>query len=221
MLRRDTIKFQGARKLLVDKLIVELENRGLKDQRVIDALLKVPRHVFFDSVFDERFAYENTAFSIGAGQTISQPLTVAVQSSLLEIKKRDKVLEIGTGSGYQTAILLELGARVFSIERQKLLYDKAVKVLPEMGYNPRLFYGDGFAGKPAYAPFDKMIITCGAPNIPPKLVDQLKVGGIMIIPVGEGDVQKMYRMVKQEDGSLSQEYHGEFSFVPMLQNVAR
>jgi protein-L-isoaspartate(D-aspartate) O-methyltransferase len=163
-----------------------------------------------------KFAYADQAFQIGAGQTISQPYTVAFQTEHLQIKKGDKVLEIGTGSGYQTAVLLECGAKVFTIERQKLLSDKVKKFLPELGYSPNFFYGDGFKGLPAYAPFDKILVTCGAPFIPEMLLDQLKPGGIMMIPVGEGDVQEMTKISKSIDGQLDTKKLGQFRFVPML-----
>lgn len=220
-LREDSLKYQGARRKLLDKVAKNLASIGLNDPKVLEAMMKIPRHVFFDSTFDFKFAYNDTAFNIGAGQTISQPTTVAVQSTLLEIKKRDKVLEIGTGSGYQAAVLMELGAKVFSIERQKLLYDKAVKSLPALGYRPRLFYGDGFKGLPAFAPFDKIIVTCGAPFIPEALIEQLKPGGIAVIPVGEGSTQVMHRIIKQSNGDLKKEEYGVFSFVPMLKNRAK
>lgn len=220
-LREDSLKYQGARRKLLDKVAKNLASIGLNDPKVLEAMMKIPRHVFFDSTFDFKFAYNDTAFNIGAGQTISQPTTVAVQSTLLEIKKRDKVLEIGTGSGYQAAVLMELGAKVFSIERQKLLYDKAVKSLPALGYRPRLFYGDGFKGLPAFAPFDKIIVTCGAPFIPEALIEQLKPGGIAVIPVGEGSTQVMHRIIKQSNGDLEKEEYGDFSFVPMLKNRAK
>jgi protein-L-isoaspartate(D-aspartate) O-methyltransferase len=163
-----------------------------------------------------RFAYEDKAFPIGAGQTISQPYTVAIQTQLLELKKGDKVLEIGTGSGYQTAVLVECGARVYSIERQKSLYDKVKVMLPQMGYQPNLYYGDGYKGLPAFAPFDKIIVTCGATSLPEKLMDQLKPGGIMVIPIGEGEVQEMFTIIKTTDSQHIKRSHGKFRFVPML-----
>lgn len=208
----DTYKHQGMRR----KLVADLREMGIENEQVLNAVEAIPRHFFLDPVFEKQ-AYENVAFQIGAGQTISQPFTVAFQSMLLELKKGDKVLEIGTGSGYQTAVLVELGVKVFSIERQRELFDKTKPLLTKLGYAPKLFYGDGYKGKPAFAPFDKVIITCGAPFIPQDLVDQLKVGGLMVIPVGEGRRQEMKRGVKQADGSMVFEDYGAFSFVPMLE----
>lgn len=220
-LRTDGLKFQGMRRQLVKKVAALLEEADLYDQRVLDAMLEVPRHYFFDSTFDMKYAYDNAAFPIGAGQTISQPYTVAFQSALLNVQKRDKILEIGTGSGYQCAILCEMGAKVFSIERQKLLFDSAQKILDHMGYRPRLFYGDGYKGKPAFAPFDKMIVTCGAPYIPDALKEQLKIGGIMIIPVGSGNEQRMLKITRIAENDYREEDYGLFSFVPMLENTNR
>ncbi len=221
VIREDNLKFQGARRRMVEKLRVRLTEEGLIDEKVMEAMMKVPRHVFFESAFDTGFAYENTAFKIGAGQTISHPHTVAVQSALLEVKKRQKVLEIGTGSGYQAAILMELGVKLFSIERQKELYDKVVRFLPAMGYRPKLFYGDGYIGMPSYAPYDRCVVTAAAPYIPDPLVDQLAPGGILVIPVGDGEVQDMIRIIKNQDGSTKTEQYGQFSFVPMLKKTAR
>lgn len=209
----DTYKHQGLRRKLVDLL----KEKGIRDERILAAIGKVPRHYFLDSQFDI-YAYQDMAFKIGAGQTISQPYTVAFQTELLQVTRGMKVLEIGTGSGYQTVILLELGAKVFTIERQKLLYDKARILLPQMGYAPKFYYGDGYAGIPAFAPYDRILVTCGAPNIPEKLVEQLKPGGRMVIPVGEGEDQIMKLVVKKEDGSLQVEDHGLFRFVPMLKD---
>lgn len=206
---------------MVDELRGLMQPTGLTNEEVLEAMNKIPRHFFFESVFDIQFAYENKAFQIGAGQTISQPFTVCMQTTLLNIKKRDKILEIGTGSGYQTAVLLEMGAKVFSIERQKLLHDNASKLLDKMGYRARLFYGDGFKGQPSYGPFDGIIITCGAPFIPPALVKQLKTGGVMIIPVGEGKTQVMYRITRTAENEIQKEEYGNFSFVPMLENTEK
>ena len=192
-----------------------IKSKGIKDPDVLHAIDTVPRHFFFDSSF-LAFAYEDKAFPISAGQTISQPYTVAFQTELLEIKKGERVLEVGTGSGYQACILAEMGVKVFSIERQKSLYDKAVIFIPSMGYMVKLFYGDGYLGLPPFAPFDKIIITAAAPFIPPKLVQQLKVGGMMVIPVDEGEVQRMLRLTKLADGSIQEEAFQAFSFVPML-----
>lgn len=221
MLRQDTMKLKGARRRMVMEVEEMLAQRGIADSSVMDALMAVPRHVFFDSAFDINFTYQNNAFAIGAGQTISQPYIVALQTILLDIKKRDKILEIGTGSGYQAAVLLEKGARVFTIERQKLLYDKTKKFLPEMGYLAKHFYGDGYKGLPEFAPFDKVIITAGAPFVPPELIKQLKVGGVMVIPVGETEDQTMYRITKISDTETKTENFGPCSFVPMLPKVSR
>jgi len=209
----DTFKHQGLRK----KLVELLKEKGIRDSRVLEAIGKIPRHFFLDSQFDS-FAYQDMAFKIGAGQTISQPYTVAFQSELLQVEKGMKVLEIGTGSGYQSAVLLELGAKVFTIERQKSLYDRVKVLLPGMGYHPKFYYGDGYAGVPAFAPYDRIIVTCGASDIPEKLVEQLKPGGRMVIPVGEGDIQIMLLVVKNADGTIRREEHGTFRFVPMLKD---
>jgi len=212
----DSFRHQGLRK----RLLMILESKGINDKRVLAAMQNVPRHVYMDNAFLEH-AYEDKAFPIGSGQTISQPLTVAVQSSLLNIKKGDKVLEIGTGSGYQTAVLLELGAKVYSIERQKELYLKTKGILQTMGYRADLKYGDGFKGWPSFGPFDKIIVTCGAPYTPDKLLDQLKVGGIMVIPVTqENGIESMTLITKNEDSTISSNTHGNFRFVPMLSKRA-
>lgn len=221
MLREDTMKMKGARRKMVLEVKELLANVGVEDQSVMDALMAVPRHQFFESAFDINFTYQNNAFSIGAGQTISQPYIVALQTHLLDLKKRDKVLEIGTGSGYQAAVLLEKGARLYTIERQKQLYDKTSKLLPKMGYNPNFFYGDGYKGKPEFAPFDKIIITAGAPFVPPLLIEQLKVGGVLVIPIGETEDQTMYRITKISETETRTENCGPCSFVPMLPNVER
>lgn len=209
----DTLRHQGLRR----KLIEIVRNKGVSDQKVLDALMKVPRHLFMDNAFLQ-FAYDDTAFPIGAGQTISQPYTVAFQTQLLQINPRDKVLEIGTGSGYQCAVLCAMGARVFSIERQRELYEKSTTLLKKLGFKARIFYGDGYKGLPAFEPFDKILVTCGAPFIPKDLIAQLKSGGVIVIPVGEGDAQTMWRITKQPDGGLKKEKYGDFKFVPMLKN---
>ena len=212
----DTYRHKGLRKTLISTL----KGKGITDSAVLEAMLKIPRHLFFDNAFVE-FAYQDKAFPIGSGQTISQPYTVAFQSQLLEVKRGDKILEIGTGSGYQTAVLLELGAKVFSIERQKKLYQKSQKMLAALNFRPKLFYGDGFAGLPTFAPFDKIIVTAGAPNIPQDLIGQLKVGGYMVIPVDRNDHQVMYRLIKGGEGQENViEEHGAFQFVPMLKDRA-
>jgi len=209
----DTYRHKGLRKKLVDTV----KAKGITDERVLNAIGNVPRHYFLDSAFDE-LAYEDRAFPIGEGQTISQPYTVAYQSQLLEIKPFTKVLEIGTGSAYQAVILAEMGAQVYTIERQKKLFDenKAFAFLKKY-LSIKLFYGDGYEGLPTYAPFDRVIITAAAPGIPPKLIDQLKPGGMMVIPVGMGDVQRMMRITKLDNGALKEEVFDSFSFVPMLE----
>ncbi len=211
----DSYKHKGLRKQLVETV----RAKGISEERILDAIEKIPRHFFLDSTF-QNLAYEDKPFPIGAGQTISQPFTVAFQTQLLQVKKRDKVLEIGTGSGYQACVLLEMGATVFTIERQKSLYQKTKLFLPSIGYNPKFFYGDGYKGLPAYAPFDKIIVTAGAPYIPEMLLSQLKNGGIMVIPVGEGDVQKMITVEKSATGEASIHEHGAFRFVPLLGDKA-
>lgn len=222
MIRPDSMKFKGARRRMVQEVEQMLAQVGQADASVMEALMAVPRHQFFDSAFDTKFSYQNNAFHIGAGQTISQPYIVALQTILLNIKKRDKVLEIGTGSGYQAAVLLEKGARLYSIERQKLLYDKTSKLLPMMGYQAKSFiYGDGFKGLPEFAPFDKCIVTCGAPFVPQALIDQLKVGGVLVIPIGETSEQTMYRITKISESETQTENFGSCSFVPMLPKVER
>jgi protein-L-isoaspartate(D-aspartate) O-methyltransferase len=183
---------------------------------VLEAIGKIPRHWFMDDAF-LKFAYDDKAFPIAAGQTISQPYTVAFQTELLQIKKGDKILEIGTGSGYQTCVLLELGAKVYTIERQKELFDKTKTFLPKIGYNPRFFYGDGYKGLPAFAPFDKIIVTAGAPYLPDELISQLKSGGIIVIPLGENG-QIMTTFTKQADGTLVKKEYGMFRFVPLLKD---
>jgi protein-L-isoaspartate(D-aspartate) O-methyltransferase len=208
----DTFRHKGMRK----ELVAYLRTKGITDEAVLTAIDNIPRHLFMDGAFLE-FAYQDKAFPIAAGQTISQPFTVAFQTQLLHIKKGDKVLEIGTGSGYQTAVLCELGAKVFTIERQRPLFLKSQQILKELGYMPKQFYGDGYIGQPNFAPFDKIIVTAGAPFIPPKLVEQLKPGGILIIPVGE-NVQTMIEIRKNTDGTTTQTEYGEFRFVPLLED---
>ncbi len=209
----DTYRHKGLRR----KLANEVRQKGIKDELVIGAIERIPRHFFLDSSFVE-FAYQDKPFPIGSGQTISQPYTVAFQTELLEVKKGDKVLEIGTGSGYQACVLLELGAKVFSIERHHSLYVKAKALLQKMGYNARLFYGDGYKGLPAFAPFDKILITAGAPEAPPELLKQLKIGGMMVVPVGPGETQVMMRIIKVDEDQYELSDFGQFRFVPMLGN---
>ena len=210
----DSLRHQGLRKRLVEGLKV----KGIDDQLVLDAIGKVPRHLFMESSFIN-FAYKDQAFPIGAGQTISQPYTVAFQTQLLEIKKFDKVLEIGTGSGYQAAVLLEMGANVYTIERQKELYLKAVNFLPGIGYNPKIFYGDGYKGLPTYGPFDKILVTAAAPFIPGELKLQLKIGGKLVIPVGKADRQVMQLVNRLSEDEFETEKHGSFVFVPLLKGT--
>ncbi|MBU1011953.1 MAG: protein-L-isoaspartate(D-aspartate) O-methyltransferase [Bacteroidetes bacterium] len=211
----DTYKHRGLRKQLVD----EIRQKGIKDEAVLAAIDKIPRHLFMDSSFLE-FAYEDKPFPIGSGQTISQPYTVAFQTELLEVNEGDKILEIGTGSGYQACVLIELGAKVYSVERQKKLYSRTKELLPNLGYNPKLFYGDGNLGLPTFAPFDKIIITAGAPIVPDRLLEQLKIGGIMIIPLGKGSSQVMKRILKVGENKFNETEHGLFRFVPLLNNKA-
>lgn len=208
----DSYQHKGLRKRLVDLL----RTKGITDEQVLDAINAIPRHFFLESAFDIR-AYEDKAFPISANQTISQPYTVAYQTQLLQIKKSEKVLEIGTGSVYQSTVLAELGARVYTIERQKKLFDEQKNYAFKNKYpNIKFFYGDGFEGLPSFMPFDKIIITAAAPYIPPKLIEQLKPGGMMVIPLDEGEVQRMLRITKNADGTLKEESFEEFSFVPML-----
>ncbi|MFO0506831.1 MAG: protein-L-isoaspartate(D-aspartate) O-methyltransferase [Chryseotalea sp.] len=206
----DTYKTRGLR----NKLVKLLENKGVTDLSVLQAIGKVPRHIFFETALLEH-AYQDKAFPIGEGQTISQPYTVAFQTEKLEIKPKDKVLEVGTGSGYQAAVLLEMGATVYTIEYNQVLYEKTRKFRPEMGYKPFFFYGDGSKGLPNKAPFDKIIVTAGAPVVPEALTQQLAEGGILIIPVGNQEKQKMLRIRKQK-GKLIQEEFDYFAFVPLL-----
>lgn len=209
----DTYMHKGLRMQLVDSI----KKKGITDQRVLDAILYLPRHYFMDSAFD-KLAYEDRAFPIAEGQTISQPYTVAYQSQLLEVKPFEKILEIGTGSAYQSCILAEMGAQVYTIERQKKLFDLNKEFTFLKKYpNIKFFYGDGYEGLPTYAPFDKILITAAAPHIPPKLIEQLKVGGKMVIPIGEGNVQRMVRITKTESGIINEETFDSFSFVPMLE----
>ena len=206
----DNYKQRGLR----NKLIKKLRLKGIADEAVLAAIGKVPRHVFFDDALLVH-AYEDKAFPIGEGQTISQPYTVAFQTEKLEVKPGQKVLEIGTGSGYQAAILLELGAKVYTIEFNQKLYEKTKSFLPLLGYNPYFFYGDGSKGIPAKAPFDKIIVTAGAPVIPSALTDQLNENGILIIPVGDRETQKMIKITKK-NGKLLKEEFNQFAFVPLL-----
>ncbi len=193
-----------------------LKAKGLAGDAVLNAMNRIPRHLFLESSFHQH-AYQDKAFPIAADQTISHPSTVAWQSELLELRPGMKVLEIGTGSGYQAAVLCELGMKLFSIERQKALFDFSKKMLSSLGYRAELKFGDGFKGMPVFAPFDRVIVTCGAPFVPKALLAQLIEGGIMIIPVGEG-TQKMVKITKQSDGSFVQKVLGDAAFVPMLKD---
>jgi protein-L-isoaspartate(D-aspartate) O-methyltransferase len=214
MSRNDDLRHQGLRKRLVDALKI----KGIKDESVLDAIGKVPRHAFLESSF-LNFAYRDQAFPIGAGQTISQPFTVAFQTQLLQVKPGYKILEIGTGSGYQTAVLCEMGARVYSLERQRELYLKAGILLRELGYDPVLFFGDGFKGLPTYGPFDRILVTAGAADIPNELKVQLVTGGRMVVPVGHEDHQEMTVVIRNNDATFMTEKHGDFVFVPMLKGT--
>lgn len=210
----DAYLHKGLRK----QLVAQLREKGITDEKVLNAILSIPRHFFLDSAFD-KIAYEDRAFPIAANQTISQPYTVAYQTQLLQIKPAEKVLEIGTGSMYQTAVLAAMGAQVFTIERQKQLFDQTKNYLFHDLYGSiNFFFGDGFEGQPDFAPFDKILITAAAPKIPEKLWDQLKVNGMMVIPLAESEaVQRMLRLTKKKDGKMKEERFDAFSFVPMLQ----
>jgi protein-L-isoaspartate(D-aspartate) O-methyltransferase len=207
----DSYRHKGLRK----KLIEEVRGKGIHNEEVLEAMDKVPRHLFMDSGFINH-SYTDKAFPIAAGQTISQPYTVAFQTQLLEVTKHNKILEVGTGSGYQTAVLLELGARVYTIERQRQLFLDAQKTLSPLNYKPIYFYGDGYEGLPSYAPFDRILVTAAAPEIPQTLLDQLSIGGILVVPEGGHGGQKMIRVVRESEESYKRSEHGFFSFVPLL-----
>ncbi|MBL7473419.1 protein-L-isoaspartate(D-aspartate) O-methyltransferase [Robertkochia sediminum] len=210
---KDSLKHQGMR----NKLALTVEAKGIKDKKVLKAIKSIPRHLFMDSSFEDH-AYQDKAFPIAAEQTISQPYTVAFQSELLEIKTGDKILEIGTGSGYQTAVLLEMGAQVYSIERQHELFKKTSRFLPKLGYKPkRLIFGDGYKGLEEEAPFDGIIVTAGAPFVPTPLLAQLKIGGKLVIPVGD-ETQIMTRFVRKSATEFEKTEYGDFRFVPMLED---
>jgi protein-L-isoaspartate(D-aspartate) O-methyltransferase len=212
----DNYRHKGLRK----KLVKELRDLEICNEEILNAIENVPRHFFLNSSF-EQFAYTNKAFPIASGQTISQPQTVAQQTQLLNCKSRDKVLEIGTGSGYQCAVLCELGMKVYSIERQKELYDLAGPLLAKMGYAPTLYYGDGYKGKEVFAPYDGIIVTCGAPLVPKALLSQLAIGGRLVIPVETGDVQRMLTIDRVGESEFNRKDHGLAAFVPMLEAKAR
>jgi protein-L-isoaspartate(D-aspartate) O-methyltransferase len=210
---KDTAKHQGLR----NQLVSVLQEKGITDKNVLDAIKKIPRHLFLNSSF-ENYAYQDKAFPIGAGQTISQPYTVAFQSQLLEIKKDHKVLEIGTGSGYQTAVLYLMGAKVYSVERQNELFKQTSSLLPKLGIRPKhLTFGDGYKGLPGFAPFDSIIVTAGAPFIPQPLMAQLKIGGRLVIPLGD-DVQIMTLLIRKNETQFEKHELGEFRFVPLLED---
>jgi protein-L-isoaspartate(D-aspartate) O-methyltransferase len=210
----DTFEAKGKRKKLVD----ELRIKGISDEEVLRAIGTVPRHLFMDPAFLNH-AYTDKAFPISSGQTISQPYTVAVQTSLLHVKKRDKVLEIGTGSGYQAAILVEMGIKVYTIERYRDLYIRAQKTLALIGYSADFFYGDGYEGKKQYGPFDGIIITAAAPEIPDALLQQLKTGGRLVVPLGNHNVQVMTVVTRTGPDSFDYSSHGHFVFVPLLKGT--
>jgi protein-L-isoaspartate(D-aspartate) O-methyltransferase len=210
---RDTFKHKGKRQ----QLAAIVAAKGVKDKKVLEAIKSIPRHLFMDSSFEDH-AYQDKAFPIAADQTISQPYTVAFQTELLEIKRGNTVLEIGTGSGYQTAVLCELGAKVYSIERQQELYKKTKLFLSKIGYRPKyLSFGDGYKGLPEYAPFDKIIVTAGAPYVPNALLSQLKVGGHLVIPIGE-NVQIMTLFIRKSNKEFDKKEYGDFRFVPLLED---
>ncbi len=211
LLMKDSFRHKGLR----NKLVEEIRLKGIDDERVLQAIMKVPRHLFMDTGF-VKFAYKDQAFPIGSGQTISQPYTVAYQTRLLDVHRHCKVLEIGTGSGYQTAVLLEMGAKVYTIERQRELYLKVQSFLPSIGYNANFFYGDGYEGLESYGPFDRILVTAGATEMPEKLLAQIKTGGIMVVPLGGSDSQVMTRIVRTGDDSFEKTEHGRFVFVPLL-----
>jgi protein-L-isoaspartate(D-aspartate) O-methyltransferase len=212
---KDTAKHQGLR----NQLVSVLEQKGITDKNVLEAIKKIPRHLFLNSSFED-YAYQDKAFPIGAGQTISQPYTVAYQSQLLQVEKDHKILEIGTGSGYQTAVLCTMGAKVYSIERQNELFKSTSLLLPKLGIRPKhLSFGDGYKGLPNYAPFDSIIVTAGAPMIPKPLMAQLKIGGRLVIPVGgDGAVQIMNLLIRKNETQFEKHELGEFRFVPLLEN---
>jgi protein-L-isoaspartate(D-aspartate) O-methyltransferase len=210
----DSFEAKGLRK----KLVEGLRQKGIADEEVLRAIGAVPRHVFMDPAFLSH-AYVDKAFPISSGQTISQPYTVAVQTSLLQVKKRDKVLEVGTGSGYQAAVLAEMGVKVYTIERYRELYLKSQRIISSIGYNIHFFYGDGYEGKPQYGPFDAILITAAAPLVPDSLLQQLKTGGRLVVPVGDSDVQVMTVIVRTAADTFERTTHGNFVFVPMLKGT--
>ena len=216
MMMTDTYRHKGLR----NKLVQSLRKKGIEDERILTVMNQIPRHYFLDRAFEEQ-AYKDKAFPIGCEQTISQPFTVAFQTQLLNIERRDKVLEIGTGSGYQAAVLASLGARVFTIERQETLYHKTRKLLNELGFRGiRMYFKDGYLGLPEFAPFDKILVTAGAPEVPQKLLKQLKIDGVLVIPVGT-EVQQMLRITRVSETEFEEENWGNFRFVPFLSGVEK
>ena len=212
---QDSFVHKGKRKILVEYL---REKIGISDENVLKAMNEVPRHLFLESVFED-FAYEDRAFPIAANQTISHPSTVAEQTELLEVQEKEKILEIGTGCGYQTAVLVTMNAFVYTVERQKDLHDFAQKKLRELHLRPKFqSFGDGFLGLPTFAPFDKILVTCGAEILPVELLKQLKIGGKMVIPMGKTDEQILYRFTKISEKEFEKEEFGAYKFVPMLQD---
>jgi len=211
----DSYQHKGLRK----KLVEQIRKKGIIDEKVLKAIDSVPRHLFMDSSF-VHFSYSDQAFPIGAGQTISQPYTVAFQTELLELKPLEKVLEVGTGSGYQAAVLVEIGVKVFTIERQRELFLKSQSILRSIGYFPEFFYGDGYKGVPGYAPYDKILVTAGAPEVPEGLLKQLRIGGILVLPLGSAGSQRMIKIVKEGEEKYTQTEHGSFIFVPLLKGKA-
>ena len=214
---KDSYFHQGLR----SKLVSTLRQKGIQDERILSAFMHIPRHLFLDSAF-AKWAYTDVAFPIDSDQTISQPYTVAIQTELLDLKGTEKVLEIGTGSGFQACVLSYLGTKVYTIERQEKLFYKTDELLNKLGYGRiRTLLGDGYKGSPRFAPFDRILVTCGAPFVPQDLLDQLKIGGIMVIPLGEGDVQRMIRITKISPTKFEKKDFGAFRFVPFLQGVNR
>jgi protein-L-isoaspartate(D-aspartate) O-methyltransferase len=213
----DNYRHKGLRR----RLIEELKGKGIKDERILDAMLQIPRHFFLDKAFEE-WAYSDKAFPIGKEQTISQPYTVAFQTELLEVKKGEKILEIGTGSGYQAAVLSLLGAKVFSVERQTALYQSSKKLLADLQFpNIKTFLSDGNDGLPKNAPFDKIIFTAGADTLPTKLLEQLKIGGFLVLPLGDDKIQTMYRILKISETEFEKQKFGDFRFVPFLKGIEK
>ncbi len=212
----DSFRHKGLRKQLVDVL----SKKGINNPKILEGINSIPRHLFIDNAF-VNFAYKDQAFPIGSGQTISQPYTVAFQTELLDPQPYEKILEVGTGSGYQTSLLLYLESDVYSIERQKELYLKTKSFLPKLGYKCHLIYGDGYKGLPKFAPFDKIIVTCGAPSIPLNLVKQIKIGGKMVVPIGDSSKQVMHLIERISEKEIKTTKHGDFLFVPMLNDTKK